>query len=488
MCKSLSRGRVASKTRRLFFAAAAAIGLAGALSSCIEDGFTSSPSDQPAFSTDTLRMADLFTLEPSPTNRFIVYNRHDKGLNISSIRFIDDPRGLFRLNVDGMAGSDFANVEIRANDSIFVFVEATLPENGNGAPADILAHIEFITNGVSSKMPVKVTGQDAVRLYEGTIIDTDTRLTAEKPYLVRDSIVVAEGATLTIEAGARLYFHDGASLIVDGTLDIRGEAGKTVELTGDRKGFVAAQIPYEIMAGQWEGILFRPTSAANRIVHASIRNTKWGIAADNARSEGDAPGLYLLNSVVRNSQGYVLETLFTDVTAIGCELAEASSGIMSLTGGNHRFNHCTIANYYLFTALGGPAVQLAQTGFADEEPVDPERPMMTADFANCIIYGNGTELSHPDLSGTAITFNRCLLKSAGSDDDNFIECLWDTDPDYYTDRPKYIFDYRLRPGSPAAAAAYAALTDPAASIDINGTPRLPDPDLGAYQTVPEAEE
>ncbi len=466
-------------------AAAAALGLCGALSSCIEDGFTTSPADQPTFSTDTLRMADLFTLEPSPTDRFIVYNRHDKGLNISSIRFIDDPQGRFRLNVDGMAGSDFANVEIRANDSIFVFVEATLPENGGGAPADILAHIEFITNGISSKMPVKVTGQDAVRLYNGTRYDSDATLTAEKPYLVRDSIVVGEGATLTIEAGARLYFHDGASLIVDGTLDIRGEAGKPVELTGDRKGFVAAQIPYEIMAGQWEGIRFRPTSTANRLTHASIRNTKWGIVADNAQSLGDRPGLYMLNCVVRNSQGYVLESLFTDVTAIGCELAEASSGIMSLTGGNHRFNHCTIANYYLFTALGGPAVQLAQTGFGDEEPVDPERPMISAEFANCILYGNGTELSHPDLTGTAVTFRRCLLKSAGTDDDNFIDCLWDTDPMYYTERSEYVFDYRLRPDSPAAGAASIDLTDPAANNDIYGTPRLPSPDLGAYQTIPE---
>lgn len=484
MKKSLSGGRLSLLVHRILIWVAATFGLGGTLSSCIEDGFTSSPSDQPTFSTDTLRMADLFTLEASPTNRFIVYNRHDKGLNISSVRFTDDPEGRFRMNVDGMAGREFSNVEIRAKDSIFVFVEATLPENGNGEPVDILAHIEFITNGVASEMPVKVTGQDAVRLYGGTIYDTDAVLTSEKPYLVRDSIVVAQGATLAIEAGARLYFHDGASLRVDGTLDIRGTAEKPVQMTGDRRGFVAAQIPYEIMSGQWDGVIFRPTSTANRLVHASIRNTKYGIAADNAQSLGSEPGLYMLNCVVRNSQGYVLETLFTDVTAIGCELAEASSGIMSLTGGNHRFNQCTIANYYLFTALGGPAVQLAQTGFADEEPADPERPMMTAEFTNCILYGNGTELSHPDLTGTAITFRRCLLKSAGTDDDNFIDCLWDTDPMYYTERSEYIFDYRLRPDSPAAGAASIDLMDPAAATDIYGTPRLPAPDLGAYQTAP----
>ena len=97
--------------------------------SCIEDAFTHSASDQPSFSTDTVRMGQLFTLDASPTHRFIVYNRHSKGLNISQITFSDDPNSTFRMNVDGISGRQFNNVEIRAHDSIFIFVEATLPEN-----------------------------------------------------------------------------------------------------------------------------------------------------------------------------------------------------------------------------------------------------------------------------------------------------------------------------------------------------------------------
>ncbi len=107
-------------------------------------------------------------------------------------------------------------------------------------------------------------------------------------------------------------------------------------------------------------------------------------------------------------------------------------------------------------------------------------PYTQATFVNCIIYGNGADLSHGDLTGTGITMRRCLLKSKGSDDDNFIECIWDTDPLYYTVRSDYYFDYRVKPDSPAIGAGEA--TD--APADWYGTTRAST--LGAYEfTSPE---
>ncbi len=187
--------------RNIFKLIVLTLAVSAALSSCIEDGMTTSASDQPAFSTDTVRLGTLFTLDASPTQRFVVYNRHDKGLNISRIAFADDPSGNFRLNVDGMSGREFSNVEIRANDSIFIFVEATLPENGRNQAVDLISHIEFRTNGVSSQLPVKATGRDVTRLKGDTRYSSDFTMDAAKPYQVFDSIVVEAGATLTIPAG-----------------------------------------------------------------------------------------------------------------------------------------------------------------------------------------------------------------------------------------------------------------------------------------------
>lgn len=455
------------------------------LSACIEDGISTSAADQPSFSTDTVRLGTLFTLDASPTSRFIVYNRHDKGINISSIAFADDPSGIFRINVDGMAGRRFDNVEIRANDSIFIFVECTLPENGAPLPVKMLAHIEFLTNGVTSRLPVSATGRDVTRLRGDVRFSGAAILQAGKPYQIFDSLVVEQGATLTVAPGAELFFCDDARIAVHGTLRVEGTPEKPVTMAGYRTGFVAADIPYEIMSGQWRGIEFSPTSSANHIAHASIRNSAAGLRLDrlSAATPQGPPALTLVNSQVRNTQNYVIEAIHSSITAAGCELTDASSGIVRLVGGSHSFNHCTFANYYLFTALGGPAVQFEHIDADSAEPDAGESlPYLSADFANCIIYGNGTELSHGELDGLPVTLRRCLLRSAGTDDDNFLDCLWDTDPLYFTDRQAYIFDYRLQPGSPAAAAADPALTSPLTASDFFGTPRPADaPALGAYQ-------
>jgi len=76
--------------------------------------------------------------------------------------------------------------------------------------------------------------------------------------------------------------------------------------------------------------------------------------------------------------------------------------------------------------------------------------------------------------------------SSGENDENFIDCLWDKDPLYFTDREAYLFDYRLQDDSPAFGAGNPSLTLPATASDAFGTPRdLTAPALGAYERQPE---
>jgi len=483
----LAMNRISLKYHTLHWLLAAIVVTCITLSSCIDDSMSTSASDQPTFSTDTVRFGTLFTDTPSPTQRFKVFNAHDKGMNISRIAFIDDPDGIFRLNVDGVSGREFNNVEIRENDSIFVFVEVTLPENGRNIPVDVVAHIQFETNGVALKLPVKASGRDCVRLADDTHFATDASLTADKPYLIAGALVVDEGATLTIEEGAELYFHDDAYMEVHGTLRVEGTAENPVTMTGDRFGFVAATIPYELMSGQWRGIMFAPESSDNHISHASIRNSTEGIVLDHVPYTDAVPSLTIVNTQVRNTKNYVLHAIHSSVVAAGCEFTDASSGIVRLEGGTHNFNHCTLANYYLFTALGGPALQLTHLGegIDQAEGDDAALPFLSAQFSNSIIYGNGTDISHGDLTDTAVTLRTCVLKSDGSDGDNFIGCLWNTDPAYYTVREQYLFDYRLRPNSPAAGKADPSYISPLTPADRFGTPRDPATlTPGAYQIAP----
>ncbi|MBO4943252.1 MAG: hypothetical protein J6C95_07465 [Muribaculaceae bacterium] len=453
-----------------------------ALVGCIEDGYTTSPSDQPVFSVDTLSIGTVFTDEPTPTHRFVVRNPHAKQLEIAEISVSGTDAGCFRLNVDGISGSRFQGVDIRGKDSIYVFVEATLPP-GKDALCTYKASIDFTTNGVHRSVPVVAQGQNVKRLKAMTI-DADTRFDSTLPYQIYDSLVVAPGATLTLGPGARLCFHDKAMLVVRGTLVAEGTAEAPVIMGGDRTGNVVGDISFDIMSRQWTGVFFTKTSKANRLSHVLLQNTTQGVMIDGD-PEADystLPQLDLINTRLRNSGGMVLEAYHSDIRAVGCEFAEAADGLVYLQGGKHSFTHCTFANYYLFSALGGPSVQFAHVSADEKTGLDDGSglPYTSASFVNCIIYGNGTDLSHGDLKGTSINFRKCLLKSKGSDDDNFITCIWESDPLYYTERSEYIFDYRLRPESPAIAAG-----DPTdAGPDWYGQPRTTD--LGAYvYTEPE---
>lgn len=453
--------------------------LMSALTACIEDGFTTSPSDQPSFASDTVSLGLVFTEDGTPTRRFLVYNRHDKMLNISRIAIRPGGSGAFRVNVDGLSGEQFENVEIRPNDSIYVFVEATLPRTGDIAPVEVTDILDFETNGVTSSVVLHATGQDAERV-RATTIEGDVHWEPGLPRIIYDSLVVAPGASLTLGAGVRLHFHDKASLTVRGTLVSDGTPENPVIMEGDRTGNVISGVSFDIMASQWGGVEFTPTSRGNRMSYTMVRNTEYGVLADSTE-------LYLLDCRLRNSGYTALAAAHTDLTAIGCELADASQGVVYVRGGKAVFNHCTIANYYLFSALGGPAVGFAHTGFVDKKgTVDDDgssTPYLTADFDNCIIYGNGSDLSHPDLKGTSVRMRRCLLKSNGSDDENFINCIWGEDPLYYTVREEYIFDYRLHQESPAVGAADQSLTHFDLVTDYYGTPRTAT--IGAYEPLPE---
>ena len=419
-------------------------------------------------------MGTVITEDVSTTHRFTVRNPHSKGIVISNISLSGENAGYFRLNVDGFSGREFNDVEIRANDSIYVLVSCTLPANDSDLPVNLLANIDFKSNGNTSTVVVSATGRDVVRLH-GFTVDADTGFSPLRPYQIFDSLVVAEGATLTLPAGTQLMFHDKARMIVRGSLRAEGSVEAPVELRGDRTGNVITDITFDLMSRQWDGLAFTSTSRDNLLSHTIVRNTVYPTTVDHT-------DLTIINSRLRNSGSTVLDVTGGTVTAVGSEFAEAADGVVYLDGGNHTFNQCTFANYYLFSAIGGPAIGLNHINEVTDN--GSGEPYASVEISNSIIYGLGTDISHGTLDGTSVYLRNCLLKSNGSDDYNFINCLWGEDPLYYTVRNDYVFDYRLKPESPAIGAADATLnTHPAAAVDAYGQPRNTPPDLGAYTFI-----
>lgn len=452
---------------------------------CIEDDFTTSSNDVLAFSCDTLTFDTVFTELGTPTKKFTVYNRHKKMINISSIKFEGTNGGRFHLNVDGMTGEEFHNVEIRGEDSIFVFVEAYIDRTDRDTPIEIKDNVQFITNGVEQKVVVTAWGQDVVRKY-GEVLTEDTRFTAERTYVIFDSLVVEKGAKLTIEPGATLSFHDNAFIEVRGTLDAIGTQDAPITLRGDRTDNVVGDIDFDIMSGQWGGVIFAPESFDNEMQYVLMRGSTYGVYADSC-GVTDRRKLHLFNSVLHNSTNSVLTSLYSWVDAEGTELSDAGSHVAVFIGGKHRFVNCTFANYYLFSAIRGPILGL---GYVLPKDEIQGVPLMEASFDNCVIYGLASDINIGDLTDSRVYLRNCLLKSAGEDDDNFINCVWEGDPLFFTIREEYIFDYRLKNESMAIGAGDVNLCPMSAAVDRYGVNRFNGEgiDIGAYAWVEQKEE
>ena len=452
---------------------------------CIEDDFTTSSNDTLAFSCDTLAFDTVFTELGTPTKRFTVYNRHKKMINISSIHMAGTSGGKFYLNVDGRTGSEFRDVEIRGEDSIFVFVEAYIDPTDKNNPIEISDKVEFLTNGVNQSVVVTAWGQDVVRKY-GEVLSTDTRLTADRPYVIFDSLVVESGAKLIIEPGATICFHDDAYIDVRGTIEAIGTQNAPITLRGDRTDNVVGDIDFDIMSGQWGGVWLAPESFDNELQYVHLRGSTFGVYADSC-GVTDRRKLHLYNSVLHNASNAVLTSFHSWIDAEGTEFSEAGGNVVALIGGKHRFVNCTLANYYLFSAIAGAI--LGMDYVLPEDEVQGV-PLMKANFDNCIIYGLSNDINIGDLAGSQVFLRNCLLKSAGENDENFINCVWEGEPDFFTIREEYIFDYRLKNTSMAIGAGDAALCPEGAAVDRYGNNRFLGEgiDIGAYVWVEQEEE
>lgn len=462
--------------RTLFFFFISLVVSASAVS-CISDDFTTSPSDVLTFSSDTLRFDTVFTDLGTPTARLKVFNRSSKAVSISSIRMRNDD-GVFSMNVDGVSGKTFENVEIRANDSIFVFVECLIASNDDPRPFIVEGQMDFVTNGVTQTVTLEAYGQNVTRL-RGVTLDVDAVFTDEMPYVVFDTLRVAEGATLTLRPGTRLLFHDKGVLQVDGCLLALGETGKPVSMRGDRLDNVLPDTGYEILSGQWQGVRFAPGSFSNRMEFVEMQSTVHGVVVDSC-GVTDRDKLTLVNSWLHNSQGNVLRSEHAKVDAYGCCFSDAGEATVWLRGGEHDFVQCTMANYYLFAI--SPESILTLSYLKREESSGIVNPLMKANFENCIIYGITSSITPGDLEGSDVYLRNVLLGANGSDDDHFISCIWGENPEFETVRDEYLFNYRLKDDSPAIGAGNPAYVTPICMKDMDGVDRLEwgNPALGAY--------
>jgi len=95
-------------------------------SSCRKDFSAELSSGKLTFSKDTVYLDTVFTNIGSSTYNLKVYNKSNKNISVPFIGLGKGENSFYRLNVDGMPGKIFENVEILAKDSLYIFIETTI--------------------------------------------------------------------------------------------------------------------------------------------------------------------------------------------------------------------------------------------------------------------------------------------------------------------------------------------------------------------------
>ena len=220
------------------------------------------------------------------------------------------------------------------------------------------------------------------------LTDTELTITNSKPTVIYGYAAVPSNRTLTIEAGARIYFHNNSGLIIDdkATFKVNGTLTEKVVFQGDRLENNFSQIP-----GQWGTIWMRAGSKDNEIYHAQIKNGIIGILIDSLGS-ASTPTLKLQNSEIYNHSNFGILARETNIEAHNVVIGSAGEASLAATiGGTYNFTHSTFANFWNNGLRQLPAVLInnffTYTDAAGQEIIET-RNLYAANFTNCIFDGN----------------------------------------------------------------------------------------------------
>jgi hypothetical protein len=370
----------------------------------------------------------------------------------------------------------------------------------------------FITNGVRQSVLLEAYGQNAHILRGATVFDKDTTLVADRPYLIYDSIKIAENVTVNVEKGVTFYMHNNAKWKIDGTIKTHGTKEEPVTFRGDRLGAFNSVTTYDKIWAQWDGLFFGSASFDNEMTYTMIRNGVSGLIFKESVS--DRKKLTLNDCVITNMGESGIYAVNCNIEAVNMELSNAGNYLLMLTGGKYRFIHCTIANY-MPSVSGNPMRIYPTLSLSDNLKFlsnDDNRkfPVLQAFFDNCIIDGGNSTTDNRALLGGEIQFstdeadlygdddnfnyyfNHCFIKTKDISNSRFIDCLFEKSPTYIKseatnkdNKSDFVFDFHLADASVGIGKADRSISE-LYPVDMDGVNRLASPtgpSIGAYEYV-----
>lgn len=450
--------------------------LCSLLPSCQKETLTSSPDARLRISADSVLFDTVFTTTGSVTQSFKIVNQNEQRLRLSGIKLMGGANSAFRININGIATPELNNIELAANDSLYVFVSVTINPTAANLPFVVSDSISVQYNGNQRWVQLQAFGLNA-NFLRNEIITGNSTWTSSRPYVILGSLQVAPGATLNINPGVKVYAHADAPLVVDGTLLVNGTANERVVFAGDR-----LDDPYRNFPASWPGIIFRSSSINNRFQFATINNAYQALVVLNPSTNAN-PKLVMQQCIINNAYNAGIFCSNSSVQASNLLVSNCSNNIYIENGGTYNFNHCTVASYSSNLLLHKTPV-LSVANFTANSTATQN---LSANFTNSIFWGDNGFVENEVLVNKLgsslfdVRFTNCIYR-ANTDPANatIVASLKNIDPLFDSvDISNRIYNFRHNNG-PAPGVNKGLPTALAQDLD-NAMRPVGLPDIGCYE-------
>ncbi|HEY4287041.1 MAG TPA: choice-of-anchor Q domain-containing protein [Puia sp.] len=446
---------------------------------CRKDSFITGGDALIRLSSDTLFFDTVFTSTGSVTEAVRIINTNDQKLRLTDVKLMGGAASPFSINVDGYAGPERGNLELEAGDSVYIFVAVRVNPTSAGLPFILQDSIAVQFNGKQEFIQLQAYGQNA-HFLRNQVITGNTVWDRTLPYVILGGLQIDTGAVLAIPAGCRVYFHAGAPMLVDGSLQVTGDHfdSTRVYFLGDR-----LDDPYRNFPGSWPGIYFRETSSDSHLSYAVIKNAYQAVVAESPPI-GNQAKLILDQCIIDNSSDAGIMGIQGNLLANNCLISNCGKNIELGGGGIYQFTNCTAASYSnIYLPHTQPVLSLSDvyTQGGGSAAGDVE-----AIFTNCIFWGsNGTvndevSVSRQSTGIFSVSFTNCLWKvETAPANVTATGMITNMDPLFDSvNNSKVFYDFHLKAGSPAIDKGVTT----SLLVDLDGNPRVVvSPDLGSYE-------
>lgn len=447
--------------------------------SCNRDDISfDAPSQKLRFSEDTLVLDTVYNQARSETYAVKIYNDENKDISIPKIYLEGGAASQYKINVDGKPGTEFTNVPLRKNDSLYIIVEIAPNSNATEAIAEDRIQIESPAGNQHATLLSVVQDVDfIISTGENPKILTDnTTWDKTKAKIIYGDLKLADGKTLTLSEGTKVYFHKDANLKIgkNAQLIANGTLGKEVILRGDRNDAKHDTLPLN-----WGGIKLEQGAIAN-LNYAKIFGGTNGLHLDNATA-------HIKNTIIHTFQEFGILGINATVDAQNLVMnncGEADLGIFK--GGSYDILHSTFANYWNLNGALPGLVLYASNEFNNGNTTE-QGALTKLNIKNSVIYSDRSNaVQFKPTSGQTFNyfFENCLMNydatSAGFTWDGntkIVSSIKNEDPkfeNYFTQK----MNLRVKTDSPAKG---KGKFDSSSPTDIVGVTRTNPPTIGAYQ-------